>query len=175
MILFVVLATIVVMEPLTYAAHRWLMHGVGVWLHQSHHSSDESRFELNDWFPVAFSSVGLAAAAAGASVGSLSLLLPVSIGAGLYGLAYLFVHDVYIHRRLRWFTAEIGVCERLKAAHRIHHIWHGEPFGMLLPIVPAQLRRRAGAVDYDPFPPSSASGLPRPSSGSRPPHVPTEA
>ena len=150
---FVAAAVFVLMEPATYAAHRWVMHGRrGMAWHASHHQPDDGGWELNDWFPVVFASTGALLAAAGASIGPLSLLLPVSMGAGLYGLAYGFVHDVYIHRRLRWFRGEVAVFERLKAAHRIHHLFGGEPFGMLLPIVPSSLRARAARTTRDPLP-----------------------
>ena len=174
MTLLVVLVTFVVMEPLTYAAHRWVMHGsAGIAWHESHHGADTGGWERNDWYPVLFASAGLLTFVAGATVGALEWLLPVSIGSGLYGLAYGFVHDVYIHRRLPRFTAELGWCERLKDAHRIHHLWGGEPFGMLLPVVPAALRRRAAVVDYDPFPRPGRVAVPL-ASGSIPSHVPAE-
>lgn len=167
MSLLVALAAFVAMEPVSYAMHRWVMHGRGFGLHASHHRrNDDGRFELNDWFPVMTSAFFLVLAAAGASIGPLALLLPTTIGAAAYGLAYVFVHDVYIHRRLRLVTTEVPVLERLKEAHRIHHLWSGEPFGMLVPIVPKVLRARAAEVGYDPFPSAK---------GSRPLHVPVDA
>ena len=174
MTLLVVLLTFVVMEPLTYAAHRWVMHGsTGIAWHESHHGADTGGWERNDWYPVLFASAGLLTSVAGATVGALEWLIPVSMGAALYGMAYGFVHDVYIHRRLPRFTAELAWCERLKAAHRIHHLWGGEPFGMLLPVVPAALRRRAEMVDYDPFPGPGRAAAPL-VSGSTPSQVPVE-
>lgn len=151
----VVAAVFVLMEPATYATHRWVMHGRrGLRLHASHHQrNDDGGWELNDWYPVLFASAGAMAAAAGASIGSLSLLLPVSMGAGLYGLAYGFVHDVYIHGRLGGGRLRpVRYLEWLKASHRVHHLFNGEPFGMLLPVVPATLRARAAAVVRDPLP-----------------------
>lgn len=171
----VMLLTFVVMEPLTYAAHRWVMHGPrGISLHESHHSTGRGMWERNDWYPVVFATAGLLTFVAGATVGALEWLVPVSLGSALYGMAYGFVHDVYIHRRLHWFTAELAWCERLKAAHRIHHLWGGEPFGMLAPVVPAMLRRRAATVDYDPFPAAGRRPSAPVASGSTPSHVPVE-
>ena len=161
MTLLVVAGTFLLMEPATYAVHRWVMHGGrGFWLHASHHRRNDGGFELNDWYPVMFASAGALAAAAGASVGSLALLLPVSIGAGLYGLAYGFVHDVSIHQRLGAVRWQPRYLRWLAESHRIHHLWSGEPYGMLLPVVPADLRARAAAVQ---------------ARGSRPLHVPVEA
>jgi beta-carotene 3-hydroxylase len=144
----VVAVVVVLMEPATYATHRWVMHGRrGYRLHASHHRrTDDGGWEANDWYPVMFASAGALAAAAGASVGSLELLLPVSIGAGLYGLAYGFVHDVVIHGRLAWQPRPGRYLRWLRAQHRIHHLFGGEPYGMLLPIVPAALRARAAAT-----------------------------
>ena len=167
----VILATFVAMELVSYATHRWVMHGPAFGLHRSHHRpADDGRFELNDWFPVVFSALGLISFAAGASIGRLALLVPVSLGAAAYGAAYVFVHDVYIHRRLGWFTAELALGERLKEAHRAHHLFGGEPYGMLLPIVPAPLRARVATAVYDPF----APGGPTAPRGSTPSHVPVQ-
>lgn len=174
MTLLTVVVTFVVMEPLTYVAHRWVMHGsTGIAWHESHHGADSGGWERNDWYPVVFAAAGLLTFVAGATVGSLERLIPVSIGAAVYGMAYGFVHDVYIHRRLPRFTAELAWCERLKSAHRIHHLWGGEPFGMLVPVVPAALRRRVAMVDYEPFPASGRPSAPR-ARGSIPSHVPVE-
>jgi beta-carotene 3-hydroxylase len=164
--LLVAVATFVLMEPATYAMHRWVMHGPGRGLHLSHHGRGREGFERNDWYPVLFAALGMLAFAAGASVGTLQLLVPVSLGSAAYGAAYLFVHDLYIHRRLAWLSFEWAPLERLKAAHRVHHLFNGEPYGMLFPVVPVELRRRAAASPVDPFP------SPR---GSRPPQVPVEA
>ena len=159
------------MEVLVYLSHRFVMHGPGMPIHKSHHQRRaEPGFELNDVYPLIGATVSMAGFALGLNVRGLAPLLPMAIGLTLYGAAYFFVHDIYIHRRLRWFDAELAVCERLKAAHRIHHLWGGEPYGMLFPVVPAALRERAAAVDYDPFPPPRRT----PARGSRPSQVPVE-
>lgn len=145
----------VVMEPLTYAAHRWVMHGVGWVLHRSHHrrrrvETWRDRFEANDWFPVMFATATVGAMAAGTGVRSAWLLVPVGIGVTAYGAAYAFVHDVYIHARFGRLPG-LAPLERLRDAHAIHHLFGGEPYGMLCPIVPAELRARAAARRVDPL------------------------
>ncbi|MST32348.1 beta-carotene hydroxylase [Acidimicrobiaceae bacterium USS-CC1] len=145
----------VVMEPLTYAAHRWVMHGAGWVLHRSHHrrrriDSWRDRFEANDWFPVMFATGTVAAMAVGAGVESASVLVPVGVGVTLYGAAYAFVHDVYIHARVGRLPV-LAPLERLRDAHAIHHLFGGEPYGMLCPIVPRELRERAAARTTDPL------------------------
>ena len=44
------LTVFVLMEPATYAVHRWLMHGPGRGLHRSHHRLAAGRLEANDLF-----------------------------------------------------------------------------------------------------------------------------
>jgi beta-carotene 3-hydroxylase len=133
----------VVMEPFTYAAHRWVMHGVGWVLHRSHHrdSAQRQRLEANDWFPVLFAGATVTAMAVGSARRSARALLPVGVGVTAYGLAYAFVHDVYIHARLGAMP-EVAFLERLRVAHGLHHRFDGEPYGMLAPVVPSALRRR---------------------------------
>ncbi len=144
------------MEVLVYLSHRFVMHGPGMPIHKSHHQRrPEPGLERNDLYPLMGSTVAMLGFGLGLNVRGFEALLPLAIGLTIYGAAYFFVHDIYIHRRLPWFGAELQVCERLKAAHRIHHLWGGEPYGMLFPVVPAALRQRAAEVDYDPFPPSS--------------------
>ncbi len=139
----------VVMEPVTYLAHRFVMHGVGWVLHRSHHLPAARAFEANDAFPVIFAAVTVLAMAAGATLPALRSVEVVGAGVTLYGLAYMFVHDVYIHARLGRMPRS-AVLDRLKDAHAIHHLYGGEPFGMLVPVVPRRLRIRAAAVSYDP-------------------------
>ncbi len=155
MTLVVVVAAFLGMEVLVYLSHRFVMHGPGMPIHKSHHQRrPEPGLERNDLYPLMGSIVAMSGFGLGLNVGGLEVLLPIAIGLTVYGVAYFFVHDIYIHRRLPWFSAELSVCERLKAAHRIHHLWGSEPYGMLFPVVPAALRQRAAGVDYDPFPPS---------------------
>ena len=138
----IVLLAFLSMEAVSYLAHRFVMHGPGMGLHRSHHRPTASRFEANDLFPVTFAAVTILVMAAGATLPSLEVLFRVGVGVTLYGAAYAFVHDVYIHARLGRLPV-IAPLEWLKDAHRIHHLFGGEPYGMLLPIVPRQLRERA--------------------------------
>ena len=159
------------MEALVYLSHRFVMHGPGMPIHKSHHQRHpEPTWERNDLYPLTGSALAMAGFGLGLNVAGLEALVPLAIGLTIYGAAYFFVHDIYIHRRLPWFGAELAVCERLKSAHRIHHLWGGEPYGMLFPVVPAALRERAMGIDYDPFPASR----PRSVRGSTPSQVPVE-
>jgi beta-carotene 3-hydroxylase len=133
------------MEPITYATHRWIMHGVGIRLHRSHHRVvPKGRWEANDWFPVIFASVVMLGFAAGFNIAGWTATIPIGIGVTAYGLAYAVVHDGYTHRRIPLIgRRKSPALERLAEAHRMHHRFNGEPYGMLFPILPAALRERA--------------------------------
>ena len=148
--LAIVVAALVAMEGVSYLTHRFVMHGFGIGLHRSHHDTGEGGFELNDLYPLMFSSVAIAAFSVG-TFGSVRPLVAVGIGITLYGVSYLFVHEIYIHRRLALVKGRYTLLEWLKSSHRIHHLYGGEPYGMLLPLVPADLRRRAETASWDPF------------------------
>jgi beta-carotene 3-hydroxylase len=130
-----------VMEPVTAATHRFVMHGVGMRLHRSHHGPGHDQLEANDAFPVMFAAVVCVGLWIGFHEPSWSRLVPIAVGVTAYGAAYAVVHDVYIHRRLAWFgDRRIPVLARLAAAHDLHHRHGGAPYGMLLPVVPAHVR-----------------------------------
>ncbi|MDQ2728083.1 MAG: sterol desaturase family protein [Actinomycetota bacterium] len=136
------------MEPVTYAAHRWVMHGLGWALHRSHHrvrrpsGSFAAQVEANDWFPVMFAAATIAAMALATAQPGAHLLLPAGVGVTAYGVAYAAVHDLYIHGRFVRLPT-LRPFERLRDAHALHHRYGGEPYGMLCPIVPRELRARA--------------------------------
>lgn len=138
-----VIVGFVMMEPATYAAHRWIMHGIGLTLHRSHHRTGDGGWQANDLYPVIFASVVIGAMAVGFNVAGDHVLVPVSVGITAYGIAYGLVHDVYIHARLPLFRHRHASLQRLADAHDLHHRFGGEPYGMLLPIVPAALRARS--------------------------------
>ncbi|MGH9068542.1 MAG: sterol desaturase family protein [Acidimicrobiales bacterium] len=133
------------MESMAYAAHRWVMHGVGWVLHRSHHARSAGALEANDAFPVVFASLTVLTVALASRHRSLGGLRAAGAGVTAYGAAYGFVHDIYIHARLGRLP-RVRPLEYLKEAHRIHHLFGGEPYGMLVPIVPAGARRRAAKL-----------------------------
>lgn len=144
----VVALAFVAMEPATYLAHRFVMHGVGRALHRSHHVPGPGRFEANDTFPVVFAGLTVLAMAWALNAHSPAAapVVLTTVGISLYGLAYGLVHDVYIHERLGRLPRMAGL-EHLRRAHALHHRFNGEPFGMLLPVVPRSLRVRSVAEE----------------------------
>lgn len=145
-----VLGAFVLMEPAAYLVHRFVMHGrLGAW-HRSHHRVRTTAFEANDLYPVVGAAISIVVIALGTAVDSLASLAWIGAGITLYGLGYVLVHDLYIHRRIP-FAWRCGPLDRVREAHRIHHLWAGEPYGFLFPVVPKDLRVRARTVDRDPL------------------------
>ena len=147
MLVLVAVAAFVGMEGFTYLTHRFVMHGIGWVLHRSHHVPSAERFEANDVFPCIGAAVAMVGFAIGFNV-PVPSLVAVGLGVTAYGFAYMFVHDLYIHGRLGRLS-EVALLERLRRAHALHHLFGGEPFGMLAPILPRRLRSLSRTVDAD--------------------------
>jgi beta-carotene 3-hydroxylase len=130
-----VAVSFVLMEPVTWAVHRYVMHGFGWALHRSHHQPRRGRLEANDAYPAAFALVVGAALAVGFNRPGWGWLVPVGVGITLYGAAYGLVHDGYIHRRIPMLRHSRAL-DVLATAHAVHHRTGGEPLGMLAPYVP---------------------------------------
>jgi beta-carotene 3-hydroxylase len=143
LILLITLLTFAAMEGAAWAMHKYVLHGPLWVLHRSHHEPGHGPFERNDAVVLFYAALSAAACVAG------GLWLGVGLGIALYGTIYFFVHDVLIHRRLRWFGKPVG--EYLRAvdiAHKTHHATKGRDgaraFGMLWVAAPyrALARRR---------------------------------
>ncbi len=132
----VVLATFLAMEWVAWLAHRYLMHGFCWFLHRDHHRREGSgRLQRNDAFFVVFAVPSWLCIMLGSMAGS---RLSVAIGAGiaLYGVAYALVHEVFIHRRLKFWRETHNVYWlAVRRAHMQHHRHldsdQGECFGLL--------------------------------------------
>ncbi|HZB43305.1 MAG TPA: sterol desaturase family protein [Ilumatobacter sp.] len=144
--LAVFLLTFSGMEMIAYSAHRWLMHGPGMVWHRSHHAPARTLIERNDLFPLCFSAVGVGLAVVAATGRAPASSWAAAAGVTAYGVAYLAVHEIVIHRRLSLPVPDLRYLRWLRDSHRAHHIDAGEPYGMLLPLMSAARRRRAAAA-----------------------------
>jgi beta-carotene 3-hydroxylase len=142
--LVIAVAAFVVMEPVTALVHRLVMHGVGRRLHADHHRSEGKSFEVNDLYPLTIAGLTMAAMAAAFNGLVPAAVLPATVGITAYGACYGFVHEIYIHQRIR-FPWTVALLEPLRAAHRLHHLDAAPCFGMLVPVVPGRLRLRVHA------------------------------
>ena len=131
----ITLFTFFLMEGITWATHRYVMHGFLWFLHEDHHQPSNSLFEKNDAFFLIFAIPSWLCIMLGLQNGNY-VAAAIGFGIAMYGLAYFLVHDVIIHQRFKWFTRSSNVYVRtIRWAHKMHlkHMGkeHGESFGML--------------------------------------------
>ena len=141
------LATIVAMEGVAYAAHRWIMHGPGWFLHRSHHRPREGRFELNDLYAVIFAVPSIVLIYGGVEAGWGDWATWVGAGIAGYGAIYFGFHDVIVHQRVSHrYVARSTYMKRIVQAHRLHHATeskHGSvSFGFIWAPPPHVLKRQ---------------------------------
>jgi beta-carotene 3-hydroxylase len=138
------LATFLVMEGVAALEHRVAMHGFAWSWHRAHHLPPTRRFDENDRFPFFFAAVAIVMFAVGTNVAALAWLIPVAAGVTAYGAVYFLVHDVYIHGRLGGNRLpRLAPLDRLAEAHALHHRFNRAPYGMLIPVVPAEVKERS--------------------------------
>ncbi len=116
------LATVIAMEGVAYAAHRWVMHGPGWFLHESHHRPRVGNWELNDLYAVIFALPSIALIFGGVNLGWGSWAIWVGAGIAAYGAIYFGFHDVIVHKRLSHrYVPRSAYMKRIVQAHRLHH------------------------------------------------------
>jgi beta-carotene 3-hydroxylase len=124
------------MECIAWLSHRYIMHGFGWFLHKDHHQKETTGFfERNDFFFLIFAIPGIFCLFAGLQSG-LNFVFWTGLGITLYGAAYFFVHDIFIHQRFKIFrNTDSFYLRAIRKAHKMHHKHldkhHGESFGML--------------------------------------------
>ncbi len=135
--LFLLIFAFVCMEGVAWFAHKYVMHGFLWILHRDHHTRDKGGFfQRNDFFFLLFAAPGILLLYLGVVYQDLTSCLWVGGGITLYGLTYLVVHDLFIHRRFKFpQRVENPYLLALRRAHRTHHKHlgkeDGECFGML--------------------------------------------
>lgn len=124
------------MEPLTWLIHRYVMHGFLWILHKDHHDhSNEGALEKNDYFFVIFAIPAIILIFYGTHAES-ALQITIGFGITAYGMAYFFVHDIFIHQRLGILkNTQNPYLLSIRRAHKQHHKHlgkeEGECFGFL--------------------------------------------
>lgn len=128
--------TFVCMEAVAWLSHKYLMHGFLWFFHEDHHQHNTSLdpFERNDFFFLLFAAPGILCLYIG--VEEFTLFFWIGLGITIYGFAYFLIHDVFIHRRLKWLrNIDSAYFRAIRRAHKVHHKHFykedGECFGML--------------------------------------------
>ncbi len=134
--ILIVISTFLLMEGATWLIHKYVMHGFLWVLHRDHHDhSTEGPFEKNDWFFVIFALPAIALMYWGAKH-HFNYLFYIGLGITFYGMAYFFVHDIFIHQRAKVLSqTQNPYLLAIRRAHKQHHKHlgkeHGECFGFL--------------------------------------------
>jgi beta-carotene 3-hydroxylase len=133
--ILITLGTFAAMEGITWATHKYVMHGFLWYLHEDHHKPRGHLFEKNDAFFLIFAIPSWLCIMLGLQHGYY-WVAAIGFGIAMYGFAYFLVHDVIIHQRFKWFTRSDNTYVRtIRWAHKMHHKHinkeDGESFGML--------------------------------------------
>lgn len=133
----IVIATFFFMEFMAWFTHKYVMHGLFWFLHEDHHviGEEDIFFEKNDWFFVIFAIPSFLLFLFG-SMDDFDYKFWIGTGIAVYGAAYFFVHDLFIHQRIKVLTrTKNPYFMAIRKAHKVHHKHltkeHGECFGML--------------------------------------------
>ena len=136
--IIITIGTVIGMEFVAWLAHKYLMHGLLWDWHEDHHKPHHEKdgfFEKNDLFFLVFAIPSAAAYMIGSAT-THTWLFFIGVGISIYGLIYFLIHDVYIHRRFKWFKQFDSTYSRgILRAHGAHHAKQtkedGESFGLL--------------------------------------------
>ena len=126
------------MECVAWFTHKYIMHGFMWKIHKDHHVRNKNAvFELNDLFFLIFATPGSILIIYGSQLGFSFPLFWIGLGITIYGAAYFFVHDLFIHQRIKVLRrTKNPYLMGIRRGHKTHHKHlgkeKGECFGMLL-------------------------------------------
>ena len=144
----IVFATVLTMEWVAWASHKYIMHGFAWAWHRDHHEPHDNLLEKNDLFAIvgAVASISMFAIGSPMVLGSGAWWPGTWIGLGIlfYGIIYTLVHDGLVHQRYFQWVPKRGYAKRLVQAHKLHHATVGKEggvsFGFVLARDPARLK-----------------------------------
>jgi beta-carotene 3-hydroxylase len=144
--ILILLGTVIAMEAVAYAVHRWIMHGPGWFLHKSHHSPT-APLEANDLYSLIFALPSVLLIYGGLNRGWPDWTTWVGWGVAVYGLIYFGFHDVIVHKRLpHRLVPRSRYLKRIVQAHRLHHAVDTREgavsFGFIWAPAPERLKER---------------------------------
>ncbi|MGB1217004.1 MAG: fatty acid hydroxylase [Saprospiraceae bacterium] len=144
----ITILTFLGMEFVAWFAHKYIMHGFLWNWHEDHHKPHlrPGFFERNDLFFLVFAIPSATCYILGSATPQFWMFF-IGVGISIYGLAYFLIHDVYIHRRFKWFKKlENPYSKAILRAHGSHHAKQekedGESFGLLF-VNPKYFKKRS--------------------------------
>jgi beta-carotene 3-hydroxylase len=145
--ILIVLASVIVMEFVAWASHKYIMHGWGWGWHRDHHEPHDNMLEKNDLFGIVGAVIAISLFVVGYYY-SLAIWW-MGVGVTVYGLIYTFVHDGLVHQRYFRWVPKSGYAKRLVQAHKLHHATIGKEggvsFGFVFARDPAKLKQELKA------------------------------
>ena len=147
-ILAVVVLTVIGMEIIAWAAHKYIMHGWGWAWHRDHHEPHDNMLEKNDLYGIVGAAMSISMFAIGSPmIMGASAWDPgtwIGLGVLIYGIIYTLVHDGLVHQRYFRYVPKSGYAKRLVQAHKLHHATVGKEggvsFGFVFARDPAKLK-----------------------------------
>tara|TARA_Y100001934_G_C12051489_1_gene630972 strand:+ start:210 stop:623 length:414 start_codon:yes stop_codon:yes gene_type:complete len=122
MFIFIIIATPIVMELLSWPMHRFLFHGPLWSLHEDHHRAHQGFLEKNDLFSSFFALISMALIMGSIYFENYESPFAIGLGMALYGFLYFWIHDGLAHKR--WSPPKFmrpRWAEVVKQNHRRHH------------------------------------------------------
>ncbi|AKM07652.1 sterol desaturase family protein [Pelagerythrobacter marensis] len=146
--ILIVIATIIAMEGVAWASHKYVMHGFGWAWHRDHHEPHDNVLERNDLFALVGAAMSIAMFALGSpwimGEGAWPPAMWIGLGIMGYGVIYTLVHDGLVHQRYFRWVPRSGYARRLVQAHKLHHATVGREggvsFGFVFARDPARLK-----------------------------------
>lgn len=147
-IILTVLASVVAMEFVAWASHKYIMHGFGWSWHRDHHEPHDNRLEKNDLYGIVGAVMSMSMFAIGSPLvlGADAWQPGTWVGLGIlfYGIIYTLIHDGLVHQRYFKYVPKRGYAKRLVQAHKLHHATIGKEggvsFGFVFARDPAKLK-----------------------------------
>ncbi len=109
------------MEFVAWFSHKYIMHGFLWKLHKDHHRGTSTTLQNNDWFSIIFALPSFLFIFLGFLFEN---YLNVAVGFGMtaYGCVYFFVHDIFVHQRIKFLRDTTNpYMLALRRAHKSHH------------------------------------------------------
>lgn len=142
-IISIVLVSVIGMEFVAWAGHKYVMHGWGWGWHRDHHEPHDNILEKNDYFAIVGSVTAISLFTLGYYFSD--IIWWVAVGVTLYGAIYTLIHDGLVHQRYFKWVPKRGYAKRLVQAHKLHHATIGKEggvsFGFVLAEDPAKLKQ----------------------------------
>ncbi len=112
--------TVVFMECFAWWMHKYILHGPLWFIHKSHHRPHKGWFEINDLVVLVYIIPTLFMMYYGYETNQ--WLWWIGAGISFYGIFYFILHDIIIHRRIKFsYRFQNRYLKRLIRAHKIHH------------------------------------------------------